>query len=121
MEIKLENTKAATILSPQGRLDFAAAASFQQQLEGAIAGAGTPPSAVIIDCTALDYVSSAGLRSFLVAARSAQSNGVAFSVCSLQKSVREVFDVSGFSRIIVAYADRNAALRSLTDPRPTSS
>lgn len=121
MEIKLDTSKGATIISPQGRLDFAAAASFQQQLQSAITGAGTPPSAVIIDCTALNYVSSAGLRSFLVAARSAQSNGVAFSVCSLQKSVREVFDVSGFSRIIAAHPDCNAALSSLTDASPPSS
>ena len=113
METTKENTDRALVLSPMGRLDFGAAAGFQDALEKAIAEAADPKLAVVVDCTGLDYVSSAGLRSFLVGARTAQSRGVKLVVCALQKNVNEVFEVSGFSRVLPPVADRAAALASL--------
>ena len=94
----------------EGRLDFGAAAGFQAQLERVLAQAGTAPAGVIIDCAGLDYVSSAGLRVFLLAARASQRTGLAFALCALKPAVREVFDVSGFSRVIAVFTDRAAAL-----------
>jgi anti-anti-sigma factor len=68
---------------------------------------------MIIDCAALDYVSSAGLRVFLLVARGAKRAGVALALCSLKPAVREIFDVSGFSQIIAVHADRAAALAQM--------
>ena len=47
---------------------------------------------------------------FLLGARSAQRRGVSFALCALMPAVREVFELSGFTRIIPVYADRAAAL-----------
>ena len=106
----METLPLTTLVIPEGRLDFSAAAGFQQQVEEALASAGTAPATVIIDCTALDYVSSAGLRIFLLAARASQRAGISFALCALKPAVREVFDLSGFSRIIAVYPDRPTAL-----------
>ena len=113
MQTTKENTDRAIVLAPAGRLDFAAATAFQEALEKAIAEAAAAKLAVIVDCSGLDYLSSAGLRSFLIGARTAQSAGVKLKVCALQKSVGEVFDVSGFSRIMPPVSDRAAALAAL--------
>jgi anti-anti-sigma factor len=110
----IEMAPEATFVIPEGRLDFDAAGGFQNALEQAIAGGGQKPRAVVVDCATLTYVSSAGLRAFLVAARTAKSSGVSFAVCGLRPPVREVFDVSGFSRIIDEYVDRAAAVAKLT-------
>jgi len=110
MNIRLETQGQTTLVIPEGRLDFGAAPGFEKRLQEIFAGAQTAPSAVIIDCAALEYVSSAGLRVFLLAARSAQRAGVSFALCALMPAVREVFDLSGFSRIIAVYPDRAAAL-----------
>ena len=109
MNVRLERLDRATVVIPEGRLDFDAAADFQKQLEGLFSSA-TSPGAVIIDGTGLEYVSSAGLRAFLLGARAAQRSGVAFALCALQPAVREVFELSGFSRIIPVHADRASAL-----------
>lgn len=103
----------AFAVCPSGRLDFDAAAGFQRALEESIS-AIPAPKRVIVDCSDLSYVSSAGLRAFLVAARAAKSGGVEFSVCSLAPSVQQVFKVSGFNRIIAEHADRAAALAAST-------
>lgn len=111
MNLRLEQLDRATVVIPEGRLDFDAAADFQKQLEGLFSSATqTPSRAVIIDCGKLEYVSSAGLRVFLLGARAAQKAGVAFALCDLKPAVREVFDLSGFSRVLAVHPDRATAL-----------
>ena len=110
MNVRLESLGLITFVIPEGRLDFSAAAGFQVQVEQVLAGARTTGAGVIIDCAGLDYVSSAGLRVFLLGARAAQRTGLSFGICALKPAVREVFDLSGFSRIISVHADRATAL-----------
>jgi anti-sigma B factor antagonist len=110
VNVSFEKLALTTLVIPEGRLDFSSAASFEKQLNEVLAGAGTAPAAVIIDCAALDYVSSAGLRALLLAARGSQRAGISFALCALKPAVREVFDLSGFTRIITIYADRATAL-----------
>jgi anti-sigma B factor antagonist len=110
MNVRLESLPPATLVIPEGRLDFGAAPGFQRRLEELIGGGSPQPVAVIVDCHALEYVSSAGLRVFLLAARAAERAGASFALCALKPAVREVFDLSGFSRIIRVHADRAAAL-----------
>ena len=89
-----------------GRLDAAqcaAAQAFLDRVEGS----------VTLDCARLEYISSAGLRVFLLAARSSQRSGLSFAVCSLHQPVREVFDLSGFSRVMTVQPDRSTALAQL--------
>jgi anti-anti-sigma factor len=116
LNVNFETLDRTTLVIPEGRLDFGAAAAFQKQIEQAIAGKATTPAALIIDCAALDYVSSAGLRVFLLAARTAQRAGIGFALCALQPAVREIFDLSGFSRIMTVHADRASALAHAPEP-----
>jgi anti-anti-sigma factor len=108
MKVKCETLERTSVVIADGRLDFGAAA-FQKHIEQAMAGNGTRPAVLIIDC-ALGYVSSAGLHVLLLAARAAQRAGVGFALCALQPAVRESFDLSGFSRIMTVHPDRSSAL-----------
>lgn len=110
MDTQIDKQANATVVRPKGRLDFGAAADFQAKVDQALAGDGKPPTAVVIDASALEYVSSAGLRVFLVAARSAKGAGIAFGVCSLVPAVGEVFALSGFDRIIKVYPSLDEAV-----------
>jgi anti-anti-sigma factor len=110
MNIQLETVERITLVIPQGRLDFGAAPDLEKRLQEVLTAVAGAPSAVIVDCGALEYVSSAGLRVFLIALRNAQRAGISFGLCALTPAVREVFDLSGFSRIITVYTDRPSAL-----------
>jgi anti-sigma B factor antagonist len=116
LKVNVETLAGTTLVIPEGRLDFGAAAAFQKQIEQALAGPGTAPAVLIVDCAALDYVSSAGLRVFLLAARAAKHAGIGFALCGLRPAVREIFDLSGFSRIMAVHADRATALAQVTGP-----
>jgi anti-anti-sigma factor len=110
MNLRIEEIGDVSCVVPVGRLDFDAAPGLQQALERLLGSAAKSPAAVIIDGSGLEYVSSAGLRAFLLAARAAQRSGVAFALCALQPAVREVFELSGFSRIMPVHPDRASAL-----------
>lgn len=113
MITRFESLGKIKLAIPTGRLDFGTAAAFQSQLESALAEAGKAPAGMLIDCAELDYISSAGLRVFLLVSRGAKLAGVTLALCSLQPAVREVFDVSGFSRLIAVCVDRPTALAKM--------
>ena len=107
MQFSAESSDRMLIVSVVGRLDFSTSSTLLRSLEAAVVAANGRP--LIVDCTGLDYVSSTGLRSLLIGARAAQAAGVRFLVCGLQKMVSEVFEVSGFSKVIPTLPDRAAA------------
>ena len=116
MNLRTEAEAEATYVVPEGRMDFDAAPGFQEAIERVMAGA--KPPAIIVDGAKLEYVSSAGLRAVLLAARAAQRAGIPFALCALQPAVREVFELSGFSRIITVQADRATALAQARQGQP---
>ncbi len=116
MKIRVETLDRGAVVIPEGRLDFGAAAGFQAELERAIAQAGG--AAVLVDCAALDYVSSAGLRALLVAVKAAQRVRCSFALYALRPAVREVFDLSGFGKIIAVFPDRATALGAAAPTPP---
>lgn len=110
MKVRVEMLAVNSLVIPEGRLDFAAAAHFEQRLAEALDVASASGVALIVDCAWLEYVSSAGLRTFLVTARAAERAGVMFALAALTPAVREVFELSGFGRMIPVHEDRKSAL-----------
>jgi anti-sigma B factor antagonist len=92
-----EETKSGwRVLSVRGRADADAA----DVLEAALRAAIDQHPKVAADFSALDYVSSAGLRAVIQGARAAEARQVDFAVCSLSPNVRRVFDMSGLHHIL---------------------
>lgn len=91
-----EGDSPITVLRLAGRLD----ASTVGQLERAMADAQAAGiRAIVIDMSRLTYVSSSGLRVLLSGRSAIRKKGGDFFLCALSESVREVFDMVGFSAI----------------------
>lgn len=110
MEIDEEVLEQALVLAPRGRLDSTTAPVLQEQLMQRIDAA----PALLIDCSGLDYVSSAGLRVLLMGGKQSKQKGHGYALCSLQDTVREVFEISGFLSVLSCYPDRAKALSALS-------
>ena len=54
---------------------------------------------LLVDLSELTYISSAGLRVLLVAAKQLQQQAGKIVLCSMTPGVKEVFEISGFSSI----------------------
>ncbi|MDE1146255.1 MAG: STAS domain-containing protein [Azospirillaceae bacterium] len=92
----------------EGRLDTETAPNVEGQL---LALLGQAP--VVLDMAGIRFVSSAGLRVLLKAAKAAKAAGTSFVLSGLQPAVQEVYDISGFTHIVAAHADRDAALAAI--------
>lgn len=108
MDITTRTQHDVTIVALRGNLDSRTSPEAQQALDGIVAGGGQK---IVVDCTALDYISSAGLRVLLGTTKRVRGAGGALHLFGLNQSVQEVFDISGFSTILTVFAAEADALK----------
>lgn len=111
MNVRETTDNGVTIVEVSGRLDSSSAPDIVERLQTIVSA----QPAVIIDLASLDYISSAGLRVLLLAAKKAEATHHAFVLAGLLPGVKHVFDVTGFSGFCTVFNDRQAALASLEE------
>jgi anti-anti-sigma factor len=110
MDITTRTQRDVTLVAFAGNLDSNSSPQAQQTLEGILAGG---VKKLVVDFTALDYISSAGLRVLLGMAKRLSAAGGALRLYGLNETVREVFEISGFSTILTVCATEPDALTGL--------
>lgn len=106
MNLQVTTSGDYKIVSVQGRIDTTNAGDFERPLVEMIDG-GT--NHLILDCAGLNYISSSGLRVFLVIQKKILGQKGKFRLCNLQPAIKEIFDISGFSSIFSVFSDLDAA------------
>jgi len=107
MEIVEQIEGDALVLVVSGRIDGKTAKAFEEKVLSAVEASS---GKLVIDCAGVDFISSAGLRVFLIAAKRLKTGARDLAVCSLQPLVQEIFETTGFYSILTVVADRSAAL-----------
>jgi anti-anti-sigma factor len=107
MEIQTRKEKNVLVVVVKGRMDAVTAPTFEETLQDLIA---TGENGFLIDLSELQYISSAGLRSFLVLAKKLKLQGGELLFAGLQGPVDEVFKISGFYSIFKIFDSVEAAL-----------
>lgn len=97
MNVTITNQDNKTLVVLDGRLDTSNADQFQQDIAPLMEG--DKPD-IDIDCTAMSYTSSQGLRLFLMLQKSVMTRGGKMVMRNMNPQVKEVFDITGFSNII---------------------
>jgi anti-anti-sigma factor len=69
--------------------------------------------ALLLDMGKVEYISSGGLRSFLLAFKEMKKREGRMALCCLTPSVSKVFKLSGFNTIFDIVPDREGALVKL--------
>jgi anti-anti-sigma factor len=110
LDITTRTQNDITIAAFAGSLDSATAPLAQQALDGILAGGVRK---LVVDFTRLDYVSSAGLRVLLGTAKRLGGAGGGLRLFGLNETVGEVFQISGFARILAVFGTEAAALEGL--------
>jgi anti-anti-sigma factor len=108
MDISQRSLQGISVVSVQGRLDAVSAPELESALEGA------EPGHLVLNMAGLEYISSAGLRVILAAAKRQKGDSGDLHVAALQEAVKSVFEVSGFDAIINIYDSEAAAVEAVT-------
>ena len=95
MTIERTVNGAAVTLKIVGRLDTSTAPA----LEAAIDSCAADVKELILNCSALEYISSAGLRVILKAQKQMNVQGC-MKLTGVNETIMEVFDITGFADIL---------------------
>ena len=88
----------AAIIKTEKRLDIAHAPAFEKELNRVFAEGETE---IIVDMEETAYISSVSLRALLKAQKKVNSINGSLMLRNVSESVMEVFDVTGFSGILM--------------------
>lgn len=110
MQIETHETGEVKVVAVSGRLDTVTAPVLEKALlEQVDQGARK----LVLNFADLEYVSSAGLRVLLVAAKKLRVNGGELCVAAVNDIVQEIFEISGFGGIMKLFPDERTAVESL--------
>jgi len=107
MEILVKTTDDVKVVEFEGKLDTQTSPDAQDQLTELI---GNGERKILVNLEKLDYISSAGLRVLLAAAKQLKPDGGEVRICNLNDVVQEVFDISGFVTIFKVFGSEIEAL-----------
>lgn len=110
MKYEHEIDRDILVLKPAGRLDSNTAPEFEKHL---IENMELHHN-LVLDLSALDYVSSAGLRVLLIGAKRIKQLSGIMVLCALQDSIHQVFEISGFLSILTICNSREEALDKIS-------
>ena len=113
IDIVMENRDAATVLRLRGRLDAHSAPHLEARIFEVIESGGI---GILIDGEALDYLTSAGLRVLNKAAKRLKPLNGRIVLYNLADYVREVFEISGFDRILPIVVSESEAFERVLIP-----
>jgi anti-sigma B factor antagonist len=110
MEITSRQEGPVTIIEVKGRMDALTAPVFDNSFREI---ASSDHSDFIISMNGLDYISSAGLRSILMAAKQVKARNGRLLLAGMKDAVKEVFNLSGFNSILRICDNEEDALKEM--------
>ncbi len=96
-----------TVLAVAGRLDSLTAADLEREINSRIDGGSRR---ILLNLSQVIYISSAGLRVLLAAAKRLRTAGDRFGICGLTAEVHKVLKLSGFTSLFPIYGSEEEAL-----------
>lgn len=104
-----------TVLSLQGRIDATSVSDTEKHLTTAFNGGVRQ---MVLDLSGVDYISSAGLRILLSAARRLQQAKGKLVISAPSTQAKHILDMAGFSAIIPVIDSTDEAVASFGPPAP---
>ena len=120
MNVSYRRYANAVVLQVKGRLDQDTCEAFRGDLMKSVDDSAHDGGTVVLDLTELEYVSSAGLRCFMLASRQAKAHGGRIVVASMQPMVAEIFTISHFDLVFQTFPTVREALAAASTEAATA-
>ena len=102
------------VVAPAGRLDHDNCEAFRAGLQPLLDEALAKRQRIVVDLSDLEYVSSAGLRCFMLAAKEAGAKGGKIVLAALRPVVAEIFQISRFDMVFELHPSVREALAAVS-------
>lgn len=107
MDIDIRTEANAIVATVRGRVDTISAPTFEEAVAGALKGRET---LMVFDLSNLEYISSAGLRVIISAAKTLKGKSGEIRLASTSGSVKKVLQISGFFSMFKNFETTREAL-----------
>jgi anti-sigma B factor antagonist len=111
MEVKAKKVGKVAVINVTGRIDSATAPTLNSYLQMALEKKSTH---LVLDFSAVEFTSSAGLRALLLGAKEAQTKGGRLVLAAVKPQIEKVISLAGFSKFIKLFPDVDSAVKSLS-------
>jgi len=109
MNIKKEKIGNFSVLKIKGKIDTIHSSALENEVNQLFDSGETD---VIFNCSGMNYISSSGLRVFLVAQKKAKAINGKLYLCEMQPAIQEIFRISGFSNLFRIFDTQEKALEN---------
>ena len=109
MNIEIRESQGIQIITFEGNLDTNTSPEAESKINEIL---DTGQQKLLVNFEQLNFISSAGLRILLATVKKLNASGGALRICSLNATVQEVFDISGFVTILNVKNTEKEALSS---------
>jgi len=113
MELDTTALDTVTAIAIKGRVDSTTADRLRDHLAEVI-GAGS--AHLVIDLKEVTYISSAGFRTLLIAARSVDRAKGKLALCGIGGEVKRLFDIASFTELFAILPNRDDAVAAVRAP-----
>lgn len=110
MSPQFKDQDGVLIVMPAKRLDTGSAPEVEKEVMARIEGGSTR---IVFDFVNTDYVSSAGLRVVLRAAKSVKRSGGGVALCRTNTHIKEVLELSGFEMVVTVTKTLDKAIAAV--------
>jgi anti-sigma B factor antagonist/stage II sporulation protein AA (anti-sigma F factor antagonist) len=100
----------SALVAVTGRIDLSNADAFKDALAASLSKAKT---ALILDLSGVEYISSAGLRSLMIVFKASKAEGKTFGIAALQPLLLEIFTISRFNLVFPLFDTVRQAVEKL--------
>jgi anti-sigma B factor antagonist len=112
MNLSISNRQQAAVAAVTGDVTHAVSAEFQSTLLSAL----RESPALVLDCSGVNMLTSAGLRALLLLHREAAASGRRLALAAVPPSVRDVMEVTGFWDQFLAFSSVDDAVAAVSAP-----
>jgi anti-sigma B factor antagonist len=114
MEVIETQVDATAIVEVRGRIDSTTASGLQQRLQKPIESGLT---GIVVDFSQVQYISSAGFKALLIAAKLGEKSGCSVALCGVVGEIRRMFEIAAFDQVFTILDTREACVRHLAASR----
>lgn len=109
MHIKKDKIGIFSVLKIKGRIDTVHSGDLEKEVNQLF---DSGEKHLIFNCDGMNYISSSGLRVFLVAQKKAKAINGKLHLCNMQPAIQEIFRISGFSNLFKIFTTQDEAIEN---------
>ena len=114
MECKIHTFANVVLIEVEGRIDHGTAPAFGSAMLPHVEGCSGEEKKLLIDLCKVNYMSSAGLRVLMIAAKGCRKQDGKMALAGLQPTVQEVFKIGRFDMVFEVFASARDALAAIS-------